>query len=393
MAYRVTTTTGYGQRIGNSLKGMVVGLILFLVATGGLFWNEGNYVKTGRAIDEAQAVTTPAGDVAKVDPGLNGKVIHATAKADTKDVLTDDLFGVSDVAIAINRKVEYFQHEESSKTKTRDNLGGSETKTTDYEYPTKWVSKPIDSSQFKDPAYQNKNTVLTPVEEKRLYAKNVTFGGYSLPQFLIQKIGGEDPAEVNLGPAQKQQWDNKLGDKSKVHVRSNVVYLGKNPDLPEIGDVRVTLTRIVPAEISLIAKVNGSTFEEFIASNGRTFSAVARGTVSADAMFKQARDTNSMITWIIRGVGALLVVIGLRAMFGLVPTILKVLPFLSSIVGAGIGLICVVGGVAWSLLIIAIAWLTYRPLIGVPLLVLAVAGIVYLRSVSKAKKAAGSARG
>jgi len=392
MAFTKTTTTGYGTRVGNSLKGMVVGLILFVVATGALFWNERRSVRTAEAIAETQTVTESIPDVSKVDTGLNGKVIHASARADTKDQLTDDEFGVSGaVAIALNRKVEYYQYEEKATKKSKDNLGGSETTTTTYTYDAKWVSKPIDSSQFEDPQYKGKNKVLATVEEKKQYAKDVSFGGYKLPPFLIAEIRGSEAAEVKLSSAQREALKTKAGVDAQVNVNGNVVYFGKNSSAPEIGDVRVTLTKVMPAEISLIAKVNGSTFEEYVAKNGNTFSRVNMGTVSKEKMFQEAQDENDLITWIIRGVGALLVIIGLRAMLGLVPTLLKVVPFLSSVADVGITLVCFIGGLAWSFLIIAIAWLFYRPIIGVPLLIVSVAGIVWLRSLAKKKKAAALA--
>ena len=50
-----------------------------------------------------------------------------------------------------------------------------------------------------------------------------------------------------------------------------------------------------------------------------------------------------------------------------------------SIVGAGVGLVSWILGLAWSLIIIAIAWLVFRPIIGISLLVLAIAGIVFLK--------------
>ena len=80
-----------------------------------------------------------------------------------------------------------------------------------------------------------------------------------------------------------------------------------------------------------------------------------------------------------------MVVLGLKSMFGILPALFKVVPFLGSIVGAGIGLVCAILGGAWSLIIIAIAWLFYRPLVAIPMLVLAIAGIWYLKQ--KGKKA------
>jgi hypothetical protein len=77
-------------------------------------------------------------------------------------------------------------------------------------------------------------------------------------------------------------------------------------------------------------------------------------------------------------------------MFAILPALFMVLPFLGNIVGAGVGIVCAIIGVAWSLIIIAIAWLFYRPIIGVALLAVAAGGIYYLRQRSKAAKAAAA---
>ena len=172
-----------------------------------------------------------------------------------------------------------------------------------------------------------------------------------------------------------------------MHVNGNVVYFGQSTSVPNIGDVRVTFTKILPADISIIAKVNGSTFEQFVAKNGRKVSEIAMGTVSSENMFAAAHKSNSMVTWILRILGVLLVIGGLKSMFSILPTLFKVLPFLGNIVGAGVGLVCTVFGGAWSLIIIAIAWLWYRPLIGIALLAIAVAGIWFLMKKVKEKKA------
>jgi len=57
------TTTGYGGRIINSIKGVVIGLILFVVSFGLLYWNEGrvdlsNIAKTATEISPQQLVPT-----------------------------------------------------------------------------------------------------------------------------------------------------------------------------------------------------------------------------------------------------------------------------------------------------------------------------------------------
>ena len=387
MAYTETTTTSYGQRLAGSAKGMIGGLLVFIIGTGLLWWNEGRTVRTAKAIGDAASHVESVADVSKVDASLNGKLIHASAFADTKDTLTDDMFGVREQAIKLDRKVEYYQWVEHSQTKKRDKVGGGEETITTYTYEQKWVDKPVNSAEFKDPQYQSANKVLSEVEEREELAQHVTFGAYTLPESLVGSISGSEPVEVRMTEEQRFTWDERLHmlrpkvntETSLVHTSANTVYLGLSPNSPQVGDVRVTFTKVPPADISLIAQVDGSTFKVYRAKNGQSFSRVQMGTVGADEMIEQARSENNMLTWVLRLVGVLLIVIGLKGMFGLLPMLFKVLPFLGSIVDAGVGLVSWILGLAWSFIIIAIAWLVFRPIIGISLLVLAIAGIVFLK--------------
>jgi len=65
-----------------------------------------------------------------------------------------------------------------------------------------------------------------------------------------------------------------------------------------------------------------------------------------------------------------------------------VLPPVGSLVGAGIGMVSFLLAAIFSLLTIAFAWVFYRPLLGVTLIVVAVVVIVYLvRRARRAKPA------
>ena len=387
MAYTETTTTSYGQRLAGSAKGMIGGLLMFIIGTCLLWWNEGRTVRTAKAIGDAASHVESVADVSRVDASLNGKLIHASAFADTKDTLTDDMFGVRELAIRLDRKVEYYQWVEHSQRKKRDKVGGGEETITTYTYEQEWVKKPVNSSNFKESRYRNANRVLSQVEERKETAQHVTFGAYTLPESLVESISGSEPVEVRMTEEQRFTWDERLHmlmpkvntETSLVHTSANTAYLGLSPNSPQVGDVRVTFTKVPPADISLIAQVDGSTFKAYKAKNGQSFSRLQMGTVSADEMILQARSENNMLTWVLRLVGVLLIVIGLKGMFGLLPMLFKVLPFLGSIVDAGVGLVSWILGLAWSLIIIAIAWLVFRPIIGISLLVLAIAGIVFLK--------------
>ena len=436
MAYTETTTTGYGTRVGNSFRAIGSGILLFVLGTALLWWNEGRAVKTEKMLDEAGSKYVEMENPNKKDASLEGELICGTALATTEDSLTDADFGIGAKAIALRRTVEYYQWVEHSQTKKEDKLGGKEVSTTTYTYSKQWVSSPVQSSQFHDPAYQNKNMVLTTVEEADQYAENVSFGAYKLPESLIHSISSREGIDLALAedllaqfdkntqaayerfygvqksiqqPAQQPQQpvaqaipdsilallpdsvkaqldslqavndsinkqmanaENKK-DLNYIHQAGNVLYFGRVPGAPEIGDVRVTFEKVVPAKVTVMAVVDGDTFKPFKAKNGKRFQTLVMGAKSGDEIIEAEKEANNMILWFLRILGCLMVIGGLKGIFGFIETILKVVPFIAGIFGWGVGLVCTIIGVAWSLIVIAIAWLFYRPLLGISLLVLA----------------------
>ena len=417
MAYTETTQTSWGSRLGGAFKGMVTGIVLVVVGTILLYWNEGRTVKTGGAINEARSVAVKVDDISRVDPALAGKVIYATGRADTRDVLTDPIFGASATAIDISRRVEYYQWQEHSRQETRKKLGGGEETVTTYTYTMEWVGGPIDSGSFKDPEYQGRNKVLASYEDETLYAPNVTFGGYTLPDFLKRSIGGAVPLDLVLDEDRKKAIFEGLSvepgpmgndmlpvvsssdpasvdaalmggvsgvvppQDRYVHAQGNVLYLGEKPGSPQIGDVRVTFSQTPPADVSIIAQVAGNTFEEFTATNGYTFSRLSMGTVGMERMFAGAESDNAIMAWILRVVGTIVVIAGLGTILHPLSVIADVIPILGSIVGVGTGLVAFLLGLAWSLLVIAVAWIRFRPVLAASLLggVVVLVGLLFVK--------------
>lgn len=70
--------------------------------------------------------------------------------------------------------------------------------------------------------------------------------------------------------------------------------------------------------------------------------------------------------------------IGLMLITKPISVLADVLPFLGDLVEMGLGLVAGLLTIAGSCLVIGFAWVFYRPLIGVPLLVLALGAIVML---------------
>ena len=198
MAYTETTTTGYGTRVGNSFKAIGSGILLFIAGTALLWWNEGRAVKTEKMLDEAAGAYVEMDNPNKKDASLEGELICGTAMATTEDSLVDAQFGIGAKAISINRRVEYYQWVEHEQSKSEDKLGGKQVTTTTYTYTKEWTSRPVESAQFKDPAYQNKNMVLTTIEDAEQYAENVSFGAYKLNESLIHSIRSSEGMELAI---------------------------------------------------------------------------------------------------------------------------------------------------------------------------------------------------
>ncbi len=74
--------------------------------------------------------------------------------------------------------------------------------------------------------------------------------------------------------------------------------------------------------------------------------------------------------------------------FKLLSVIADVLPILGDIVGAGTGIISFLLAAILSLITIAIAWIVYRPLLGIILIVIAVGLAVAIKGKLKSAKAA-----
>lgn len=379
MAYQEVTKTSYGSRLGNSLKGILTGLVLLVAAIVLLWWNEGRAVKVSKMLKAAETECVDVASVDSVDPALEGKLIHATAVAKTDEVLTDPDYGLSVNAIRLERDVEYYQWVEHSSSETKDKIGGGQETTTTYTYSKEWVSGPVDSGSFKDPDYQGSNYVRTTVPENTVTAQKVDFGAYVLPQAMVGAIPAGTAVNV----------PDSVANGVDIFVQGNTVYYGENPQTPAVGDVRVSFSEADGGVASILGQVKGNTFESFKHKNGKSLMVLRMGDHSQEEMFESEKASNKFILWLVRILGIILMISALRMMFDILVAILKVLPFLGNIAQVGVNLVTGVVGFILSLVVIMIAWVAYRPLLAVVLALVIVALVCFL--ISKSKKAPAAA--
>jgi hypothetical protein len=367
------TTRSWGDRIKGSLGGTVFGFLMFLAAFPLLFWNEGRAVQTAKALEEgAQSVVSVGSDA--IDPANEGRLVHVSGTPATDETLRDPVFGLQVQAIHLRRTVEMYQWQESSHSETREKLGGGTETTTTYSYAKDWSERAISSSGFRQPeGHQNPGSL--PFEGAKFSAREVTLGVFRLSAGQVARIGNFTP----LTPDQSVVEEARRAQQRPVNLEGQALYLGANPARPRVGDLRIRFAAVQPAPISLIARQQGNSFVPFVARSGGIVDLLDPGLQSAEQMFQAAEVRNSLTTWLLRLLGLVLMYLGLRTVLRVLETLAAVLPVLGHLVGFGLGLLAGLLSLSLSLVTVALAWIFYRPLLGIALLVLAVGSLAGLR--------------
>lgn len=371
--FTTTTRTSYGSRLGSSLKGIGMGLVVFLVGFPVLFWNEGRAVKRTRALKEGEKKVVPV-ESGTIDPANEGGLVHFTGRAVTGAVLADTVFGVAVTGdLQLVRTVEMYQWTEEVREETKKNVGGSETTKTTYNYTKQWSSSLEDSSSFEH-AKGHENPADFAFPEESWLAEDVRVGAFAIPSDRVRAIGAPMslPLAADAVPAALPTNATRLANGWYIPTANG----GGTPQAPQVGDERVTFAHVPQTDVSFVAKQVGSTIAPYLTKNGPVL-LQQDGVRSADEMFTSAHSSNKIVTWLLRLLGFILLFAGLSAVLRPIRVLADVLPFLGRIVGMGLGFVAFVVALVCWLVTVAVAWVAYRPLVGIPLLV-AAAALVFL---------------
>ncbi len=143
--------------------------------------------------------------------------------------------------------------------------------------------------------------------------------------------------------------------------------------------------------MSLVAQQQGRTFVVYKAEHG-TIQLLEEEVKTAGEMFVAANSREKLMAWAIRGGGFALMAFGIGLLFKPLSVLADVIPILGNIVGAGAGFLATILAGIISFLTIAIAWIFYRPVLGVSLLVIAVVLLVLLFKTHWLEEGCGSSK-
>ena len=376
-SFTEVTSESWMSRIMGSITGIGAGALMVLVSFPVLWWNEGRAVARYTALSEGQSAAVSI-QSDSIDQGHDQKIVHVVGDTTIAQPATDQQFGMSVDAIALERNVEMYQWVEKEESKTEKKLGGSkETKTT-YTYVKEWRNSPVNSASFKQTSGHENPTEL-PFKNKASYGEGVKLGAFDFGE-LKSYVEGEKEVIIETLPEQAKSLGFALVNGALYKSAQST----GSATTPNIGDIRVTFSSIPTGTISVIAQQSGSKLVQARASDGSSITLVENGTHSLEALFAQAESENATFTWILRAVGFGLMAIGFMLILGPFEVLADVVPFIGSIVGAGVKIIALITAACLSSLTIAIAWIAHRPLVAIPLLVIAVGCAIYVFTRKKA---------
>ena len=478
-SYSEVTNVSWFSRLRQSITGVLVGILFFLLSFPIIYWNEGRAVAQDKALKGgAKSVISVPSE--KVDSAHEGFLIHTSGKADSKETISDSefVFEAPEV-LMLKRSVEMYQWQEQREEKKRKKLGGGEEHTVTHSYHKVWSSKLIDSSGFKKEGYDNPSSM--PYRTRVFESKTATVGDFQLGSLINQMKAWESmpvsegvpkfqassqpstqakPLDVieseieeveiidepelkvdkkKIDPFRNSEATNKLREKkermreiaaesreqkaerhkeileereraerlriqresqsfelklsaqqqklAKFKPHQGGYFLGEDPGDPQIGDSKVEFFVVRPDVVSILAQQSGQGFKAYRLDNKSELYRLSSGEKTAAEMFQQLEKENAQLTWVLRGVGFLLMTIGLASMFKPFVVMADVIPIFGNLLGYGVALFSLMIAVPLTLVTMAVGWFAARPLLAVALLLVAAAVAYGAISMSRSRKA------
>ena len=354
---------GRAKRLKGSLFALVIGLMLLPVSFVLLYWNEGRAVDAMYALDRGSRAVVEA-DPGLVDPAFNGRLVHLSGTPRPVVPARDPSFNVSgDGLLRLTRTVEMYQWREDVESHGKG-------KESTYHYHLTWSEEAIDSGRFKAPD-GHRNPPM-PGRSDTFEAQDVRLNAFRVDGALIRQMTHFTPFRAQTPPSHGFQ---AVGDG---------FYRGRDPDQPVLGDTRIRFEAVPSQTVSIAAMQSGNLLTPYRDPNGHVIALIEPGVVTTAALFDDALELENVLTWFLRVTGFLAMLVGFLCLGRPLAAVFASVPFLESLVGAGLFVVALALAVPLTLLTVGVAWIAHRPLIGGGILAVAAGAWVLLsRGVGK----------
>lgn len=366
MSDTVVEKKGFGTRMKNSFSGIVGGIVFVIIGIVVLIFNEKSNVVNIHDVKEIKDsyVEMKSDSLSKDN---DGKLVVTSGKLDFgEETLSDTKFGVSITTPLLVRKVEVYQWKEEKEE--------SEDKTT-YHYIREWSTELEDSSKFKEKSGHT-NPESLPYKEYRAEAKELKVGIYKLSSVFNSKI------DTNKAYSDLEKVTMPEGYK----VYGDYITNSEEPETPHIGDIRISFQYADYQDVTVMGKLSFDTITEYVTKEKTNITYLTEGTHDGAYIISTIEKGNKTMKWLLRLIGTILIIAGVKSVFGPLTALTSYVPILGRLVDGATGLISLFIGLAISLIVIAISWIFFRPILGIGLLVGAVVLIILAKKFGTKKE-------
>ncbi|MFM7427995.1 MAG: TMEM43 family protein [Elainella sp.] len=367
--YREVRYVSWGEKIGGSCLGTILGLALFVGSFFVLVWNEG-------MVDLSQlARTAPELSASVPNPAAEGKLVTLTGPVTSSQPLGDDLFLRPGNYIFVDRTVEMYGWKEDQQIKTTKHFGGSETQETIYTYSKQWLNNPSDSSRFARAAEHSHPPKA--IADQLFRASNAQIGLYQLDPAAFSSVLNhrtsctEDAISYQLSasginlppgpPLSLTAQNTRLSQGAKLI--SSYIYQGTGtPQSPQVGDLRICYTAL-PASTTVTAVAQlqpQNRLQPYLQDDTRIYRMLLGSRAEAITSLKTE---HRIWSWLFRGLGFLMMWLGLFLFAAPVSAILDFIPILGDLSSAVAGVASFLIAFVLSAVTILTASLLQSPLV------------------------------
>lgn len=314
---------GFGQKLKNSITGVLIGFVLFIASFFILYKGE-TRVDRSKIVMGATAIEPDSSAEA-----AEGQTVKFAGKAVTPSPVADAECGADGRFLYLARLAEMYAWVEKTETRTKTTRSGGRKRRKTIKktrYVKQWTSSPPDSSRFKKP--QGHANPSMGVKSQTWVASGVTVG--SLPVDLDSaRVHG---AAALPEPAARKPTPTPSPEAAKDDTRaaSGPWFIGKgSPSSPEVGDIRLSYTGVKDgSELFVCGKLDRGkvvpTFEK-----GVKF--MIASTQSEPEVTAMLRGEHRMWTWIARIGGFVCMWLGMCLMVGPLTFLLNYIPLLGGL--------------------------------------------------------------
>ncbi len=296
-------SVGFGSQIGDSFKGILIGIVLFPASIYALF-----KVETCTQASDAFKKAKP------ISQREEGKPIYVTGNLDADPI--GSRFVKEGKYISISESSEVYAWDEEERTE-----GSGNNKKKIKECKLEWTNSPVSPSSFTLPDCKTKIHHKRTVESQTIPAKN---GRLKTDQTTYT---------VNLGEVNfTSSVSSKFPESEQIILNgftlgSNYLYSNKNCEATPVEGcerVRLSVTPVPDAPMTFLGDINGTQIIKYV-YDGDAFLNAGVGTY--EQTMANIKKDDATMKWFGRGLGFVMMWVSFVLMAGPLMTLLEFIPF------------------------------------------------------------------